>query len=235
MALLALRSITCIDTAETFGDELYVTFNGTKRALPNMHQGETKPLNQEFIFQGSPELSLFENDGDHWYDRDDFIDKHTITESPADAALEFKATGGHGYPGHYSLSVSVTSEGPAPVTAILRLNSITCISQAEFFTDELYVTFNGTKRSLPNMHQGQTEPLSDEFIFQGTQELSLFENDGNHWYDRDDFIGKHSIPPSPTNMPLDFESHSGNAIGAHYILNVSVTPVGVPVAVVQQV
>jgi hypothetical protein len=34
---------------------------------------------------------------------------------------------------------------------------------------------------------------------------------------------------------LDFESHSGNAIGAHYILNVSVTPVGVPVAVVQQV
>lgn len=43
--------------------------------------------------------------------------------------------------------------------AILQLRSITCLQQAETFEDELYVTFNGTKTSLPNMTQGQTEPL----------------------------------------------------------------------------
>ena len=40
------------------------------------------------------------------------------------------------------------------MTAILHLRSITCLHQAETFTDELYVTFNGTKRSLPNIDSG---------------------------------------------------------------------------------
>jgi hypothetical protein len=224
-AILHLRSITCIETAESFGDELYVTFNGTKRSLPNMTQGQTKPLSDEFIFEGSPELSLFENDGDHWYDRDDFIAKHTITESPADTTLEFKATSGsQGSPGHYALNVSITTDKTVPTSAILRLRSITCVKTAETFGDELYVTFNGTKRSLPNMTRGQTETLSDEFIFQGTQELSLFENDGNHWYDRDDFIDKETIPPLPADTTLDFESHEGGAEDAHYTLSVSIIP-----------
>src|SRR4051794_19601730 len=61
--------------------------------------------------------------------------------------------------------------------AILKLRSITCLGQAETFTDELYVTFNGTKRSLPNMKKGQTKALSDEFLFSGSRQLSLFEND----------------------------------------------------------
>ena len=110
------------------------------------------------------------------------------------------------------------------MTAILGLRSITCIETAETFGDELYVTFNGTKRSLPNMTQGQTKRLSDEFIFGGTRELSLFENDGDHWYYRDDFIDKETIPPSPADVTLDFESHSGNALGAHYTLSVSIIP-----------
>lgn len=75
------------------------------------------------------------------------------------------------------------------------------------------------------MTQGQTKPLSDEFIFQGSRDLSLFENDGNHWYDRDDFIGKQTIAPTPANGTLEFISNSGQAMGAHYRLNVSVTPV----------
>ena len=221
-AILGLRSITCIETAETFGDELYVTFNGTKRSLPNMTQGQTKPLSDEFIFEGARELSLFENDGDHWYDRDDFIAKHTITESPADTTLEFKATSGHGVPGRYALSVSVTADQPLPRAAILRLRSITCIQTAEVFGDELYVTFNGTKRALPNMTEGQEKTLSDEFIFEGTRELSLFENDGNHWYDRDDFIDKKTIQPLPADTTLEFKSSSGNAIGARYSVSVSI-------------
>jgi hypothetical protein len=108
--------------------------------------------------------------------------------------------------------------------AILRLQSITCLGQAETFTDKLYVTFNGTKRSLPNITQGQTKDLDDEFLFSGSRELSLFENDGDHWYDRDDFIAKHTITTAATESTLDFIASGGNAGNAHYSLSLSVTP-----------
>jgi hypothetical protein len=107
--------------------------------------------------------------------------------------------------------------------AILKLGSITCIGQAEIFTDELYVTFNGVKIALPNMTQGQTADLGDEFIFDGSRQLTLFENDGDHWYDRDDFIGTHTITESTADTSLDFKATSGNALGAHYALDVSIS------------
>jgi hypothetical protein len=124
------------------------------------------------------------------------------------------------------LTLIISVDFTTNMTAILRLKSITCIEQAETFTDELYVTFNGTKDSLPNMTKGDTKDLSDEFLFEGSSDLSLFENDGDHWYDRDDFIGKNLItemPPKP-DFTLEFESHSGQADGAHYTIDVSVTP-----------
>lgn len=220
MAILRLESITCLGQAETFTDELYVTFNGTKRSLPDMTKGQTRSLRDEFLFTGASELSLFENDGDHWYDRDDFIGKQMISPSPADLTLEFRGSG-NALDARYSLSVSVD---PPPQSAILRLRSITCNQQAETFTDELYVTFAGTKRSLPNMTQGQTEDLHDEFLFTGASQLSLFENDGDHWYDRDDFIAKHTITTSLSDATLGFVASGGNAAGADYSLSFSVVP-----------
>lgn len=220
MPTLRLQSITCLGQAETFTDELYVTFNGTKRSLPSMTKGQTKSLADEFLFDGQRQLTLFENDGDHWYDRDDFIAAHAIPDSPAELTLEFKGSG-NALGALYVLSVSVD---PSPTTAILRLRSITCLQQAESFTDELYVTFNGTKRSLPNMTQGQTRNLSDEFVFAGSRELSLFENDGDHWYDRDDFIAKHTITTMPAERTLEFVASGGNAANARYTLSVSIVP-----------
>jgi hypothetical protein len=73
-----------------------------------MTQGQTKTLGDEFLFEGSSDLSLFENDGDHWYDRDDFIAKHLITDSPAVLTLDFKATEGNALPAHYTMDVSIT-------------------------------------------------------------------------------------------------------------------------------
>ena len=224
MATLKLKSITCIETAEFFTDELYVTFNGTKRSLPNMTQGKTKTLNDEFLFEGSEVLSLFENDGDHWYDRDDFIAKHTISESSGELTLDFKAGSGQALGAHYTISISVNAS-ETPTTALLRLKSITCIETAEFFTDELYVTFNGTKRSLPNMTKGQTKTLNDQFLFNVSSDLSLFENDGDHWYDRDDFIAKHTITKSPGDQTLDFKATSGHGAPGHYEISVSISAV----------
>lgn len=111
------------------------------------------------------------------------------------------------------------------MTAILQLRSITCIQQQEIFTDELYLTFDGTKTALPNMTQGRTEVLRHEYQFDGSAVLSLFENDGDHWYDRDDFIGTHTITDSqaPGDFPLDFNEGSGSH-NAHYVLVVNITP-----------
>jgi hypothetical protein len=110
------------------------------------------------------------------------------------------------------------------MTATLHLKSITCLHQQEVFTDELYLTFNGKKISLPNMTQGRTKELSGEHQFGGSASLSLFENDGDHWYDRDDFIGSHTITESqaPGDFPLDFDEGRGGE-GAHYVLVVGVT------------
>jgi hypothetical protein len=228
MPRLRLRSILCIEQQETFHDELYVTFNGTKRSLPNMTLGVTQSLNDEFLFTETQQLRLYENDGDHWYDRDDFIAAHAIPPASGDFALTFKGDGAE-----YAMGVSVTPESQPATPAILRLHSITCVEQAEMLTDELYVTFNGTKRALPNMTKGQTSTLTDEFLFDGSVHLSLFENDGDHWYDRDDFIGTHLINPSPADLTLTFEAPAllgrnpfGGAYPARYELNVSVLPVG---------
>lgn len=64
--------------------------------------------------------------------------------------------------------------------AVLRLQSISCLGQAETFTDELY--------------------------------------------DRDDFIGKHTITTAPAERTLEFVASGGNADGAHYAVVVSIVP-----------
>ena len=224
MATFKLKSITCLNASEVGADELYVTFNGTKRSLPNMTQGQTKVLNDEFTFEGSETLSLYENDGDHWYDRDDFIAKHTITESAGEITLDFKATRGNALGAHYTITASVNAS-QEPTTALLRLRSITCIETAESFTDELYVTFNGTKTYLPNMTPGQTKMINNQFLFDITTVLSLFENDGDHWYDRDDFIAQQTITKTPAERTLEFKATSGNGEPGHYEISVSISVV----------
>jgi len=101
-AILELKSITCLDQQEVFGDELYVDFNGIQTSLPDMTKGDIADLNHVFLFDGVALLSLFENDGDHWYDRDDLIEGHEIADSPVDFVLYFNGAGAS-----YAMDVSV--------------------------------------------------------------------------------------------------------------------------------
>jgi hypothetical protein len=106
------------------------------------------------------------------------------------------------------------------MTAALHLNSITCIKQQETFGDELYLTFNGGRIALPNMTTGATKALSGDYYFGGSASLSLFENDGNHWYDRDDHIATVTISESKAPggaFKVDFLGG-----GAHYVMDVDV-------------
>ena len=106
VATLQLKSITCLQQQEVFTDELYLTFNGRKISLPNMTQGRTKNLSGDYQFNGSASLSLFEDDGDHWYDRNDYLGSHTISEAQAPGgvfSLDFSLDG------HYKFDVDVMS------------------------------------------------------------------------------------------------------------------------------
>lgn len=220
MATLKIKSITCLDTAETGADELYFTFNGTKQSLPNMTPGSTKELNYEFVFNGTQSLNLYENDGDHWYDRDDHIDSHYINGTSREFSMEFKSNSDDA---HYIITATV-NESENPVTARLQLLSITCNNTSEFLSDELYVTFNGTKVNLPNMTPGDTRMLNSEFLFTSESELCLFEGDGNHWYDRDDFIGKQTISKRSGEKSLVFTGKSEfNTSEAYYTINVRIS------------
>lgn len=106
MAFLDIKSVTCLDQQERGSDELYLRFNGTKIALGSINQGGSRTLNSAVRFTGTMPLSLFEDDGNHWYDRDDHIQTHRISDSrsPGDFALDFRGDGGH-----YLLVVGVLS------------------------------------------------------------------------------------------------------------------------------
>jgi hypothetical protein len=104
------------------------------------------------------------------------------------------------------------------MTATLRLKSITCKKSQEVLGDELYFTFNGQKISLPNMTSGATLALGSGHSFDGASTLFLFENDGDHWFDRDDHLGSHIITEVTTgDFQLGFDQD-----GAHYIVDVNV-------------
>jgi hypothetical protein len=73
------------------------------------------------------------------------------------------------------------------------------------------------------MDQGDTLNLSylGPFVFDGSASLSLFEDDGDHWYDRNDYLGTHTISDwqAPGGaFPLDF------TLDGHYRLDVDVLP-----------
>jgi hypothetical protein len=84
---LKIWSIACIDEQEAGGDEPYLNFNGISNVWESdgdMTQGEIQAPPAVFEFNGaSADLSLWEDDGDHWYDRNDHFGTETIYASQA--------------------------------------------------------------------------------------------------------------------------------------------------------
>jgi hypothetical protein len=105
MAALKILSVECIDDNEWFGDEPYLNFNGQKIWSADMSQGQTLPVNSApFVFDGSANLSFWENDGDHWWDRNDHLGTETVHDfqAPGGAfSLKFDDDG------HYKVMVDI--------------------------------------------------------------------------------------------------------------------------------
>jgi len=108
MAALKIQSLECIDQNETTQDEPYLNFNGTKIWSGDMDQGDTVNLSHlgPFLFDGSADLSLFEEDnpGFPLFDRNDHVGTVTIHDYDAPGgnfAIDFNLDG------HYRALVDV--------------------------------------------------------------------------------------------------------------------------------
>lgn len=87
MATLTLKNLYCIETEDSTGaDEPYLRVNGSKKWSSNsLNTGEDVDLFDrngnplQINFSAQAVISLFDSDGNHWYDRDDFLGSWTVT------------------------------------------------------------------------------------------------------------------------------------------------------------
>lgn len=113
----------------------------------------------------------------------------------------------------------------------LKPISIECIDQNEISQDEPYLLFNGTRIWSGDMSQGQSIRLDylDAIPFGqgGAATLSLYEDDGDHWYDRNDYIGSTRL--SGAQEPGGAFSRDFTGGDAHYRVYMDVQRASTPV------
>jgi hypothetical protein len=87
MATLKLIDLYCIETEDSLGaDEPYLLVDGSKKWSGSLNNGEHAPMVDkqgnplEFTFNGAIDIKLYDSDGNHWYDRDDFLGSFRVTE-----------------------------------------------------------------------------------------------------------------------------------------------------------
>jgi hypothetical protein len=87
MATLILKNLLCLETEDNTGaDEPYLKVNNsTKWSSNSLNSGQDVDLfnkngnSLQVSFNGQAEIKLFDSDGNHWYDRDDYLGQVTVT------------------------------------------------------------------------------------------------------------------------------------------------------------
>jgi hypothetical protein len=75
-------SVHCDIQNETGEDEIYLTFNGARVNMGNFVNNTTRATATTLFFRSGPITStLWESDGDHWYDGDDDWGSDTATHA----------------------------------------------------------------------------------------------------------------------------------------------------------
>ena len=86
MAILTLKNLYCRDTEDWTGaDEPYLRVNNSTKWSGSLNTNQSvdlfnnkgQPL--QINFTGQAIISLWESDGNHWYDRDDFLGSWKVT------------------------------------------------------------------------------------------------------------------------------------------------------------
>ena len=88
------------------------------------------------------------------------------------------------------LFAGATSQARTIVNGI----GVHCYSQNETGQDEIFLKFNGNRLNMGNFTSGMaTRFTATSYIFPGNVTVELWEDDGNHWYDHDDFWESHTF------------------------------------------
>jgi hypothetical protein len=102
--------------------------------------------------------------------------------------------------------------------AVVRINGISvhCTAQNETGEDEIYLKFNGSRVNMGNFVNNTTRAVGTILQFaSGPITVTLFEDDGDHWYDGDDNWGSNTAQPGPNtfqsitwkNWPASDQNH----------------------------
>ena len=107
--------------------------------------------------------------------------------------------------------------------AYFYLESIVCNDQNEIGKDEPYLLINGKEVWKGSMSQGQGITFQSEtpeesnyfepFAFAKTATVKLFEDDGNHWWNKNDFLGEkkaYSWQAGDENLSMTFTGDDAN-------------------------
>jgi hypothetical protein len=75
-------SVHCKAQNETGEDEIYLKFNNTRVNMGSFVNNTTRATATILVAASGPfTVTLFEDDGDHWYDRDDNWGSNTVTHA----------------------------------------------------------------------------------------------------------------------------------------------------------
>lgn len=75
------EDIHCFQTEDDAGaDEAYLKVNGVTKWAAGINNGQTLPLDFDMVLDRTTlKVELWDDDGDHWYDRDDWLGENFVT------------------------------------------------------------------------------------------------------------------------------------------------------------
>jgi hypothetical protein len=86
---------------------------------------------------------------------------------------------------------ATTQSGRA--TTFVNVTQVHSESAQEVGADEIYLRIDGVMSHLGNFYQGTTKTVDVKKWSNSPINVQLWESDGDHWYDGDDFIGQHTF------------------------------------------
>ena len=101
-ARVALNGIgvLCYNQNELGEDEIYLKFSGLRVNMGNFSNGVQRTVSTSAIFASLPiSVELWEDDGDHWYDRDDLWDSELVGFY---GKVQLQSSVGPNYPQYHS-------------------------------------------------------------------------------------------------------------------------------------
>jgi hypothetical protein len=88
----------------------------------------------------------------------------------------------------------ILAAGTSQARVALNGIGVLCYNQNELGQDEIYLKFSGVRVNMGSFSNGVQRTVSTSLIFASLPiSVELWEDDGDHWYDRDDLWASTSV------------------------------------------